>query len=88
MSEIKTSPFSFSDFYIKESHLKLNSRENLDLKVSLKPRGKFLKSSSEFFLDLQLNIVDEEKEFAIEVLGVATFKFKNEEGSEQIGSVK
>ena len=84
MSEIRKSVFSFVGFYIKESHLFFYKSKGTELKIEIHPKGKLLRQSNSFVLELRLIVNNEDNDTLIDVIGEGSFLF--EEFNEKLSS--
>lgn len=78
MSEVKTSPFKLVNFKIRESHFVLKDGAGKDLRIAINPKGLYSKHNKSFDLELDLRVESEDKNLSINVIGIASFEFKEQ----------
>lgn len=79
MKEAEKSPFRLNNFFIKESKFLFSEKgEDLDLTIRIRPRGKVFKQENTFVLELSLELSQEGEGIEINVVGIATYKFKED----------
>jgi preprotein translocase subunit SecB len=85
MSDI--SKFQFKGYRIKKSLIELEEFSNFDnLKISFKVSGLINKKENIYFLDLSVNIVNQEEDLKIQVDAIGQYKFEQFEKIEDISS--
>lgn len=85
MSEL--SKFQFKGYNINKSLIELKESANLEnLKISFKVSGLVHQDEKLYFLNLLVNVTNEEKDLKIEVESTGKFKFETEEKIENISS--
>lgn len=81
------SKFQFNGYSIKKSLIELQENSNFDnIKIGFKVSGLVNQKEKIYFLNLSVNITNEEKDLQIQVEAIGKFKFETVEKIEDISS--
>ena len=86
MTEISKTSFKFVNFFVRESHIRLNEGGDFKIDVNITPKGVVFKSLNQFHLELAVNIKEATDKFEISIISIAIFEFDEKADIEQYKS--